>query len=278
LIIFDNHLHLDPAGRNVEAAKDFRKAGGTHFVLSHMPYRSVRIKTGADYREQFRVTLDMAERVRAETDVGVFVTLGPYPVDLVRLAEKMPLAEAKAVLLEGMEIAAGLVREGEAIALGEIGRPHFPTSPEIVSASNEILEHGMRLAKEAGCPVVLHTESTTPETCLEFAGMADRAGLTRDKVVKHYSPPLIKEEENHGLFPSVLASKKAVESAIGQGTRFMMETDYIDDPKRPGAVLNCNTIPKRVRSYLDKGLFTEESVAVICKDNPERVYGIRLEE
>ena len=39
--IFDNHIHLQPQGRKVEAVKDYHKAGGTHLILSHMPYDQV---------------------------------------------------------------------------------------------------------------------------------------------------------------------------------------------------------------------------------------------
>ena len=34
----------------------------------------------------------------------------------------------------------------------------------------------------------------------------------------------------------------------------MLETDYMDDPKRPGAVLGPKTVPKRTRQLLEAGL------------------------
>ncbi|HVM45576.1 MAG TPA: hypothetical protein VM582_06535, partial [Candidatus Thermoplasmatota archaeon] len=36
--IWDNHFHLDPAGRLVEAVKEFERAGGTHLMVVHKPY------------------------------------------------------------------------------------------------------------------------------------------------------------------------------------------------------------------------------------------------
>ena len=41
--ILDNHIHLQPQGRNVEAVREFQKAGGTHLMLSHMPYDQVQV-------------------------------------------------------------------------------------------------------------------------------------------------------------------------------------------------------------------------------------------
>ena len=102
-------------------------------------------------------------------------------------------------------------------------------------------------------------------------------GLEREKVVKHFCPPIIDVDQNHGLFPSVLATKKNISAAIPQGNRFLMETDYIDDPRRPGAVLGPATVPKTTKSMLQEGLLTEEDVISIHKANPERIYDISIE-
>ena len=114
-------------------------------------------------------------------------------------------------------------------------------------------------------------------TCWELAEIARSANLSLDKVIKHFSGPIIRESDNHGLFPSVLASRSNVEKAIAQGNRFMMETDYLDDPRRPGAVLGIKTVPKRTMAFLEAGLFSEEDVWAIHKDYPEKVYGISVE-
>ena len=154
------------------------------------------------------------------------------------------------IMKKGMDLAAVLCEEHKCIAIGEIGRPHFPVDEQVLIDSNEILLHGMKKAKDAGVPVVLHTESTTPDQCKELAEMGKKVGLPPHKIVKHYSPPLVLESENYGLMPSVLASKKNITAAVKKGTRFMMETDYIDDPRRPGAVLSPKTVPKRTRELI----------------------------
>jgi len=274
--IFDNHVHLHPRGRHVEAAREFAKAGGTHLVLSHLPYEAVQVTEGKHFAESYRITLDLAESVRRGVDIGVEVTVGPYPVLLMGLAERHGLDEAVEIMKTGMDEAQRLVLEGLAIGIGEIGRPHFPVPEDVLAASNEIMAYGMGLAKEAGCPVVLHTESATPESMLEIALMADRVGLPRRKVVKHYCPPLITQEENSGLFPSVLASRPAITEALSKGTRFMMETDFLDDPSRPGAVLAITTVPKRTKALLQSGGMSEEQAYIIHSENPKRVYGIEV--
>mgnify|MGYP000518809304 FL=1 len=178
---------------------------------------------------------------------------------------------------KGMEEAQKLCMEGKAIAIGEVGRPHFKVDRQAWEDSNIILEYGMMLAKEADVPIILHMEKATQKNLKEMAEMAKKVGMRVDKVIKHYSPPLILEEENHGIFPSVLATDENIEAAIKKGRRFMLETDFLDDLNRPGAVLALRTIPKKLKKFLRQGLINEDDIAIINKENPEKIYGIELD-
>ena len=275
MIIFDNHLHLRRDGLFFNAVKDFKKAGGTHFILCQYPMTSIVIKEKG-YNAAYFKTLKMAEEIRKECDVSVFVTVGPYPVDYLKLIEKFDRNTTIEIMKKGMDQAAKLCEEKKCVAIGEIGRPHFSVDKQIFDDSNEILFYGMQKAKEVDVPVVLHTESTTPESCKEFVEMGKKAGLSADKIVKHFSPPLVLKKENYGLMPSVLASKKNILAAIEKGTRFMMETDYMDDLNRPGAVLGPKTIPRITLDLLKKEILTEKQAYIIHKENPEKTYGIVL--
>jgi TatD-related deoxyribonuclease len=273
--ILDNHLHLQPRGRGPEAMKEFRKHGGTHAILSHMPYDEVPITSGEDWAPSYDITIDMARRSEELAGVKMFTTVGPYPVLLIGLAEVHGVCDAKMIMMNGMEEAARYVREGKAIAIGEVGRPHFNVSQEIMDASNEILSHGMRLAKEAGCAIVIHAETATPETMEDLGSMADKVGLARSKVVKHYCGPLV-GAESRGLVPSVLASRSNIAEALSRDGPFLLETDYMDDPERPGAVLGVHTVPKRVKAIAvtEEG---REAMWKVCKETPERTYGITID-
>ena len=84
MILFDNHLHLRRDGRYIDAIKDFKRAGGTHFVLCQLPMINIVIRE-KNYKTCYEKTLKMAEEIRLETEIKVFVTVGPYPVDYLRL-------------------------------------------------------------------------------------------------------------------------------------------------------------------------------------------------
>ncbi len=274
MCIFDNHLHLSPKGQGVEAARLFERTGGTAMVITHLPQHDIRISSPKDYEVAFRRTLDMAKTVRAGTNLKVYVAVGPYPVELLRFIDSFGREKAIEIQKGAMDIAGRLFKEGEIIAIGEIGRAHFPVEAEKQNACNKVMMYGMKVAKDVGCPVVLHTEPATPEVCREIAGMADKIGLAREKVVKHFSGPLVKESENHGLMPSVLAREDNIVKAVRQGGRFFMETDYLDDPRRPGAVLSPATVPKRTKALIEKGLLSEEVAMAVHEEWPRKVYGI----
>ncbi len=276
LPIFDNHIHFRPEFLGVEGAKQFEKAGGTAILLTHSPYEDIPISHGADYDRAYRKTLAMADAIRAATKLQVFVALGPYPVECLHLKEVQGLEAAVAAMRQGLDLAARYVAQGKAVAIGEIGRPHFPVGPEIVKACNEVMEYAMVTAKRLGCAVVLHTEDPTPETFAEFAAIAAKAGLDRNRVVKHHSTPLTRPEDTHGLVPSILAKEVLVTEALKGGPNFLLETDYIDDPQRPGAVLGPATVPKKTRAWIEKNVMTEEQAWIIHKDVPERTYHVQM--
>ena len=275
MIIFDNHMHLRRDGRYLDAVKEFKKAGGTHFVLCQypMPHKVIKEKS---YQKCYQETIKMAEEIKKNIEITVYTTVGPYPVDYIKIKEKYSRQTAKDIMKKGMEEAAELCKEKKSIGIGEIGRPHFKVDEETMQDSNEILSYGMQIAKEIEVPVILHTESTTPENCREFKEMGRKVGLRAEKIVKHYSPPLILEDENHGLMPSVLSSKKNITAALEKGNRFMMETDYIDDLRRPGAVLSPKTVPKRTKNLIEKQIMTQEDAYKIHVENPEKTYNIKL--
>ena len=58
---------------------------------------------------------------------------------------------------------------------------------------------------------------------------------------------------------------------------FLMETDYMDDPRRPGAVLGPKTVPRRTQtlatSLIGRGLDAEAVLSAIHIDLPEALYG-----
>ena len=269
---YDNHLHMSPSGRNIDALREFKAAGGTGLTLVTLPYPEVMISEGSDFLRSYEITLSLAEKGREATGLDINVAVGPYPVLLIPLAERFGLDKAEKMLIRGMEDAASLVADGKANALGEIGRPHFPVDdPKIIESSNRILLRGMELAHDVDCPVIIHCESES-YTDESLASIAKEAGLDPGMVVKHSSPPWVTPEETHGVMPSIPASRSLIREALSKGSRFMIETDFIDDPNKPNAIMAVTSVPKRINGLHQSGELSEEQIHRMCVDIPNNLY------
>ena len=266
--ITDDHIHIDPNnGRGVEAAKDFRRSGGTHIFLVAKPSWSLGVEpsSGEDYREVFDRTLHVAEMVR-ETGLVVYPVLGVHPAEMNRLAARMPLDAAAGVMMAGLDLAARYVEDGRAVAL-KSGRPHYEVAPEVLAASNAVLYHALELAADCGCAVQLHAESGP---CTDVVDMARRAGIPVERVVKHFATP------DTPLMPSFIARHEEIPALARSGRLFTMESDYMDENSRPGAVIGPKSVPRFTRRYLEEGLITEEDAWRIHVETPSRTYGVDI--
>jgi TatD-related deoxyribonuclease len=220
---------------------------------------------GEDYRQVFDETLAIARDI-AGIGLVVFPVLGVHPAEISRLTERMPLADAADVMKGGLTLAARYVADGKAVAI-KSGRPHYPTDPAVAAASNDILLHALALAKETGCALQIHAE-TGP--CSDVTGMAARAGMPKERVVKHFGTP------DTPLVPSLIAKHESIPLLAKSGRAFMMESDYMDENERPGAVIGPRSVPRFTRRLLDAGRITVDEAYRIHADTPSRVYGVRI--
>jgi TatD-related deoxyribonuclease len=278
LIITDNHIHVDPFNGQgpLEVAKIFQRAGGKVMIIPNKPTWTVG--KSCNFEEAMELVIKYVNEINNNTDILAFPVVGAHPAELSRRVENgMGLDTAKKMMKGALESAQKLVMEGKAIAIGEIGRPHYEVSSEEMDVHNELILYTMKLAADVDCAVQLHTESAEEKQFLEFGQMADEAGLKRSKVIKHFSGPLVNKNENHGLTPSLIATRKVIVEGIKKGNNFLMETDFLDMDSRPGAVLGPKTVPRRTKELLRNGTFTEEDAYKIHVENVEKVYGINLE-
>ncbi|WNY23668.1 hypothetical protein MmiHf6_09810 [Methanimicrococcus hongohii] len=276
LPITDNHIHIDmKRGRGLDAVRDFQNAGGTHMFLVSLPSRhlGVSVKKPEDYKTVFDLTIEAASKIN-ETGVTAFPVLGIHPVDILYLSEENGVKKAVEIMCGGFDIAASYVQKGDAIAL-KSGRPHFPVEPDILSASNQIMSHVFEHGRDLKCAVQLHVEDMTPESIKDIAEIAKKAGIGTEKIVNHHATPLVSAAEVFGIYPSIPAAKDNIEIAFEQGSRFLMETDYVDDPDKPGFVLGPKTVPKKTKKLIET--IGEEPFWSIHQEIPSKIYDVDIE-
>ncbi|MFB6119442.1 TatD family hydrolase [Halosegnis sp.] len=269
--ILDDHLHLDPVnGRGVEAAAEFARAGGTHLLVLNKPSWSLvgEVDDESGFRETFDLTVEVARKANERLPGRAWPVLGIHPALISRLVDREYTPENACDLMQaGLDIAGEYVADGPALAV-KSGRPHYDVSEAVWDASNEVMRHAFHVGAAVGCPVQLHTEAGDDFTTV--ATWAEDAGLPAGQVVKHYA-----EGPVTGPVASVIARKGPLRAAAESGDPFMLETDFIDDPDRPGAVLGPKTVPRRVRWLREEGY--DEAVQRAMVETPAAVYGIDTE-
>jgi TatD-related deoxyribonuclease len=270
-------MHIDPInGEGIEAVKKFERAGGSTIFLVNKTTKDwgIEAKGVADFVDIYDKTIALGEDISSSTSVNVFPVIGIHPAEFVHMCSTFGIEKAQQIGEGAIDAAGKIIEEGRAVALGEVGRPHFPVESPILKASNDLMAYAMRTAAEVGCPVQLHTESLEKGAFEEFASMAIKEGLEPKKVIKHYSPPFIEEGQKTGVLPSLVASKGNIRKALEEGTRFLMESDYIDSLQRPGAVVGPKSVPRVSKALLEAEILSEDDLYTIHVDNVEKVYGV----
>ena len=281
--ILDNHFHLNRNGRFLEAARDFKHAGGTDLVLVHCPDFSGPPTTKKGHTETYADTVKMAEEVRKEIGLGVRVVLGPHPAAFahqfsawIEESGEQGAERAMENYRNSIDAALAFVHEGKAHAIGEVGRPHWEVEQRIWDLSNTLLLETMHLAHQEGIALQLHVEGELESTYNDMVSMAKKAGLAEKKLIRHYAPPNVAQKMTRGITPSVLIGKGAIEELMSTvescSNGFLLETDYMDDLRRPGAVLGPKTVPKRTHQLLEAGL-DEDFLWKAHQELAEDLYG-----
>ncbi|HEV2231234.1 MAG TPA: TatD family hydrolase, partial [Thermoplasmata archaeon] len=187
LPVVDHHCHLSPRGEGVEAARRFARAGGTHLFLATQQYEPLPPTDLEGYRRQFETTESLARSITASTGVVVYVVVAPYPIDLLGAADRVGLSKAVDEHEAALDLAGRFVSEQRAVAIGEVGRPHFPIDPSLAEASERTFRHALEVARDVDCPAIVHCEELDPAGYLALAHLASQTGIRVNRIVKHFA-------------------------------------------------------------------------------------------
>ncbi len=271
-VVLDNHLHLDvDHGQGLDAVDDFVRSGGTHLIVINKPswHLGVEADDGTDFQPVFERTLEIVEAASERLPGRAWAVLGVHPGLISRLVDERELSPgaAASIMQGGLDVASEFVERGDAIGL-KSGRPHYEVSDTVWSASNDVMCHAFELGADLECAVQLHAEARADFE--EVGSWAADVGLPAHKVVKHYA-----SGDLHGVTPSVMSNREWLEEAVEREVPFFMETDFIDDPDRPGAVMGPKTVPRRVDWLAEQGY--TDAIRRAHVDTPKLVYGIDTE-
>lgn len=281
LVFADAHGHSNPAiGMGASRiAERFRRAGGWFMALVALSPRHY----GLDRHdlEGYRRVYDLHAsecRVARESGLRVSCLAGMHPADVDFLINKARMRPLQVLELgkRVVELAAEYCRRGLLDGIGEVGRQHYATKPSHVVVAQRIMEYAMLVARENGLIVHLHLENDGAFTPRDVAGLAARLGVPRDLVFLHHARPGVLE---HGVELGLPATTPGLEPVLRAafaraGARFMVESDHIDDPGRPGTVVYpWDMVSNQIR-LLEQGVVGEDSLYRVNVDNIVRYYGV----
>jgi TatD-related deoxyribonuclease len=273
LPVVDHHCHLSPSGEGVRAAERFQKAGGTHLFLTTQQYGPALPSSVDDYRTQFEATEALGRQIREQLSIGVSLVVAPYPIDLVRASETMGVPAAVELQRSALDLAGRWVEEQRAVALGEVGRPHFEVPAAIADASDEVFRYALSVARDADCPAVVHCADLDAAGYRELAQLAAQSSFPVGRLIKHYARQAVPAAERGGIGASYLAKRELVDRVLEDSGVWFLETDYLDDPSRPGSVLDLATVPRRAQALQEKGPEQLERLRMPFVSAIEKVYG-----
>jgi TatD-related deoxyribonuclease len=276
LPVVDHHCHLSPTGEGVAAVRRFRSAGGTHLFLTTQNYEPTVPRSLEDYVRQYETTERLAKQIMDETGVEVYSVIAPYPVDLIGAGEALGLPVALELHRAALDLAGTWVREHRAVALGEVGRAHFPVPAEVAESIDEAFRHAFEVARDVGCPLVVHSADLDSNGFRELSERAREVGLPPERVVKHFARSRLPPGERSGIVPSYLARRELVRQVQDDPGPWFFETDFLDDPARPGAVLDLATVPRRALAVSSEPGGADR-LFVPFVESIEKVYGWRPE-
>lgn len=260
-MITDNHMHLDKRGLYMEAVKEFKRAGGGRIILVQKPSFPHNLE---GFISGFEETIRMSKE--AQEFVECYPVIGVHPAEFDRLFNN----GKKDVCYDVLDVIELYVKEKKVVGMGEFGRPHYPVSKATFTEAHTYMVEALKRSCDLDCPIQLHTESLNASGIAELDALIKKLGCP--KVIKHFSSPSLSPYQE--IIPSVLATESNIEKAVSFKKPFLMETDYIDDPKRPGAVLGPKTVPRTTKHLLERGILTEELVARIHEEEIAALYSI----
>ncbi|MCS7098909.1 MAG: TatD family hydrolase [Sulfolobales archaeon] len=273
----DSHAHASPLGLGYEeVVRRFKQAGGKLIVLVQLTPGSYGFESNLEgVVRSLEVHVGLCGRVRSEYgSVLCFGGLHPAVADRLARSSKSVdwvLAEIERNYMRKLrDILIGGLLDG----LGEFGRPHYPAPPESWALNELLLVKSLELARDLDKPVHVHSENSGLVTLESLKFFVDKVGVPRRRVLVHHVPPSqVPIYSREGFYVSVVGKLEVARSVGSECSNVLVESDYLDDPRRPGAVAYPWEIRREVLKAVEEGSISEHCGSRILALNPAEFYG-----
>jgi TatD-related deoxyribonuclease len=279
LLFADSHAHSNPVKgfgmRNI--AKRFKQAGGWFIaIVSLSPHHYGFEPTLDGYRKAIDVIINECRAAHEEgLKVACFAGIHPADVDHMILQDPKKSDSVIAFVVEVLNYVAKMVKEGALTGIGEVGRPHYRTLPESFVANSIVMRYALAIARDLQCLVHLHLEQGGYVTVRDVREVASMVMLSKDRVILHHSDILTaRYAQEYGFAFTIPGKLQVLTEAFKRFTpSYTVESDFIDDPKRPGVSSYPWQIIENQLRLLNEGFISEEYLYKLNVDNIVKIYG-----
>lgn len=282
LLFADGHCHSNPViGMGAKTiARRFRRVGGWFMALVSLPPYHYGFNGGSldDYIKAFNIVINEAEKAREEgLEVRVFLGFHPAEVDEYFKRGKS-VEEIIDLANKVLNLVIELHKRGLVDGIGEVGRQHYSTAPSRLVVSEIIMVNALELARDNNMLVHLHLEQGGYATVESIAKITGFIGISKSKIFLHHSS--IAESlwaDKHGFWHTVPGKYKTLKRVFEEKIvdKMIPESDFIDDPRRPGVSSYPWDIAYNQNKLLEEHVVDEEVLYKVNVDNVVKAYAVK---
>lgn len=274
----DSHAHASPLGLGYdEVVRRFKLGGGRFIVLVQLTPGGYGFENDLEgVVKSLEAHVALCDKVKREHG-GVLCFGGLHPAVADRLARSTRGVDSVYSEIERgyMKKLENLISEGLLDGLGEFGRPHYPSPPESWAINELLLVRSLETARDLDVPVHIHSENAGLITLRSLKLFVDKVGISREKILVHHVPPSQTSiYTREGFYVSIVGKFEVVKTIGSECLNVVIESDYLDDPRRPGAVAYPWDLKHEVLRAVDEGFITEECGEKILMLNPTAFYRV----
>ncbi len=281
LLFSDAHTHTNPVrGLGVRSiVPKFKEVNGWFMALvSLAPWHYGLDPTYEHYLVSARIIIKECKTAK-ELGIKCKCFAGVHPADIDKLIDKYNyrLDEAYNLLDRVLDALIDMCKEGLIDGIGEVGRQHYKTSPERIAVSEMLLMKALDAAKDYDFIVHLHMENGGIVTANYIHRICKMIGLKdRRKIILHHvTDPTLLEEAIHLGFSTTVPGTFSVLTKLDMiPPVFMVESDHLDDPRRPGVVIYPWVMVEHELELLNQKIVSREYLERINIDNIIETYGV----
>lgn len=274
----DAHTHTNPIkGMGIErAGRKFLEVGGWFMAIVSLPPTHYGFEPTFDgYVKSFEVVLKECALAR-RLGLRVSCLVGLHPADVEKRVSQnySHLNDVFTLIEKVMNYIEKLCRDGLVDGIGEVGRPHYKALPEAFALNEYVTVRALEIARDFDLVVHLHLEQGGIATIVSIDSLLRLTNAKKHRVVLHHVDAKTLQYALKRGYPCTVPGKYPLLKIVFQKfpPNYMIESDHIDDPSRPGVSSYPWEIVENQRKLISEGIVSREYLDKVNIDNVTKVY------